>query len=89
MGVFKPLVEAASELGLKALRIYVDAVHDNEDTRLFVKVLGARAFIDQNPTRKRKKPPSRTYRRLKASVERVFSRAKKILNLENSKGSWQ
>jgi len=81
---FKPLVEAAKQHGLKASRICGDAIHDNTETRLVVKSLGAKAFIDQNPRRKRKKKrPSRTYRRLKASVERVFSRAKKILNLEN------
>jgi len=81
---FKPLVETAKEHGLKASRICGDAIHDNTEARLFVKSLGAKAFIDQNPRRKRKKKhPSRTYRRLKASVERVFSRAKKILNLEN------
>jgi len=81
---FKPLVEAAKRHGLRASRICGDAIHDNTETRLFVKSLGAKAFIDQNPRRKRKKKhPSRTYRRLKASVERVFSRAKKILNLEN------
>lgn len=81
---FKPLVEAAREFGLKPSRICGDAIHDNEETRLFVKALGAKAFIDQNPRRKRRKrPPSRTYRRLKASVERVFSRAKTLLHLEN------
>lgn len=83
---FKPLVEAAKELCLKASRICGDAIHDNEETRLFVKAQGARAFIDQNPRRsgkEKKKPSSKTYRRLKASVERVFSRAKELLNLEN------
>jgi len=81
---FKPLAEAAKRHGLRASRICGDAIHDNMETRLLVKSLGAKAFIDQNPRRKRKKkPPSRTYRRLKASVERVFSRAKKVLNLEN------
>jgi len=34
---------------------------------------------------KAKKPPSRTYRRLKASVERGFSRAKTLLHLEDNK----
>jgi len=82
---FKPLVEAAKEHGLKASRICGDAIHDNTETRLLVKSLGAKSFIDQNPRRRKrkKKHPSRTYKRLKSSVERVFSRAKKILNLEN------
>jgi hypothetical protein len=81
---FKPLVKAAKRRGLKASRICGDAIHDNDATRRFVEALGARAFIDQNPRRRRgKKPASKTYRRLKASVERVFSRAKKLLNLEN------
>jgi len=82
---FQPLVKAARKRGLKASRICGDAIHDNEATRRFVKDIKARAFIDRNPRRsaKRKKPASKTYRRLKASVERVFSRAKKLLNLEN------
>lgn len=52
---FKPLVEAAKRHGLRASSICGDAIHDNTETRLFVKSLGAKAFIDQNPGRKRKK----------------------------------
>ena len=81
---FKPLVNAARKRELKASRIGGDAIHGNYATRRFVKAIGARAFIDHNPRRSaRKKRTSKTYRRLKASVERIFSRAKKLLNLEN------
>jgi len=83
---FKPLIQGAKNLGLKASRIGGDAIHDNKATRRLVKTTGARAFIDRNPRRSgttKKKPASKTYKRLKASVERVFSRAKKLLNLEN------
>jgi len=84
--VFKPLVKVAGKLGVKASRVGGDAIHDNKATRQFVKALGARAFIDKNPRRgTRKKPASKTYRQLKASVERVFSRAKRLLNLENTR----
>jgi len=84
---FKPLVKAARKRGLKASRICGDAIHDSKATRRFVKDLEAKAFIDQNPRRgggTKKKPASKTYRRLKASAERVFSRAKE-LNLEGLK----
>jgi len=83
---FRPLVCKARSIGLKASRICGDAIHDSKATRRFVKAVGARAFIDRNPRRcgkKEKKQPSKTYRQLKASVERVFSRAKELLNLEN------
>lgn len=82
---FKPLVKAAGKLGLKASMDCGDAIHDTKATRRFVKSMGAKAFIDHNPRRDggRKKPPSKTYRRLKASVERIFSRAKRLLYLEN------
>jgi hypothetical protein len=83
--MFKPLVKKAKHLDLKASRICGDAIHDNKATRRFIRSLKAKAFIDQNPRRRgagEKKKPSKTYRRLKASVERVFSRAKELLNLE-------
>jgi len=83
---FEPLVRKARRIGLKALRICGDAIHDNKATRRFVRSLNAKAFIDRNPRRRgkmEKKHASKTYRRLKASVERVFSRAKEWLNLEN------
>jgi hypothetical protein len=50
-----------------------DAIHDNRKTRSFLKSIGTRAFIDRNPRRAGKgkaKPTSRTYRRMKASMER-------------------
>jgi hypothetical protein len=84
--MFKPLICKAKSVGLKASRICGDAIHDTKSTRRFVKALRARAFIDRNPRRSgkmEKKQASKTYRRLKASVERVFSRAKEWLNLEN------
>jgi len=83
--MFKPLVRKARSIGLKASRICGDAIHDNKATRRFIRSLNAKAFIDRNPRRsgrKEKKPASKIYRRLKASVERVFSRAKELLNLE-------
>jgi len=83
--MFKPLVKAAKRKGVKASWVAGDAIHDNRETRSFLKSIGARAFIDHNPRRAGKgkaKPMSKTYRRMKASVERVFSRAKGLLGLD-------
>jgi len=83
--MFKPLVKAARKKGVKASWIAGDAIHDSKETRSFLKGTGARAFIDHNPRKAGKdktKPMSKTYRRMKASVERIFSRAKELLGLE-------
>jgi len=82
--LFKPLLKAAKRKGLKASRICGDAIHDNKATRSFLKGLCAKAFIDHNPRRagaEAAKPKTKTYKRLKASVERIFSRAKELLGL--------
>jgi len=83
--MFKPLVKTAKKNGVKASWVAGDAIHDSRETRSFLKSIGARAFIDRNPRRAGKgkaKPRSKTYRRMKASVERVFSRAKELLGLD-------
>jgi len=83
--MFKPLLKAAKEKGVKVSWVAGDAIHDNRETRSFLKSIGSRAFIDHNPRRagKRKaRPMSKTCRRMKASVERVFSRAKELLGMD-------
>jgi IS5 family transposase len=83
--MFKPLVKTAKKNGVKASWVAGDAIHDSRETRGFLKSIGARAFIDRNPRRAGKgkaKPMSKTYKRMKASVERVFSRAKGLLGLD-------
>jgi hypothetical protein len=83
--MFKPLVKKVKRLNLKASRICGDAIHDDKATRGFAKSLKVKAFIDHNPRRRgagEKKKLSTTYRHLKASMERMFSRAKQLLNLK-------
>jgi len=83
--IFKLLVKAAKGKGVKASWVAGDAIHDNRETRSFLKSIGARAFIDHNPRgagKGKAKPMSNTYRRMKTSVERVFSRAKGLLGLD-------
>jgi len=83
--LFKPLLKAAKKKGVKASWIAGDAIHDSRETRSYVKSVGARAFIDRNPRKAGKdkaKPMSKTYGRMKASVERIFSRAKELQGLE-------
>jgi len=88
--VFKPLLRRAGR-HVKPRGLCADAIHDNAETRRFVRRIGARAFIDHNPRNTGKMwPRSKVYRRMKASVERVFSRAKELLHLDRVRvrGAW-
>ena len=81
---FKPLMKEAKRLGLKASRICGDAIHDNKQTAGSSRPR-SKSLHRQKPRKngKKRKQASKTYRQMKASVERVFSRAKQLLNLEN------
>jgi len=87
--LFKPLVKEVQKFKLKISKVAGDKIHDNKETRKFLRKIGAKAFISYNPRKagiESSKKCSKTQLRMRAKAEQVWSISKNSLRLEDLKG---